>query len=207
MNSLKWMQKNALIKAEWIRSKLDLGEPELVFEHFIDSDSLLNLKVLQADVLFQLKGYKKATKYLNKFSEDISNSPAQNFKFTLELRKDSTQWDFLLDQRYSDRLVGVNNYLEMNTPNQMLSLSKALELKNYEKVLNYLSLLPDEAFTNDWFDIIEEAIHQTAFNSEYSIAKDLINKISDLDLRSRYKERLSEQSEWLSFLQSKNYIP
>jgi hypothetical protein len=197
---------NALVKAEWIRSKLKMGKPDLVIKHNIDSDSLLNLNIMYADALFMAQGYEQATQYLSKFSEDISNSTAQNFKFTMELRQDSTQWDFLLDQRYSDNLVDEYDYLKMNTPNKLLTLEKALELKKYERVLLYIRLLEDKTISPDWFDIIEKAIHRTAFIGEFSVANELIYFLEHSNLRARYKERISEQLEWLTFLDNRSYI-
>ncbi|MFP8489878.1 hypothetical protein ACKGJO_12385 [Gracilimonas sp. Q87] len=198
--------ENALIKAEWIRSKLELNEPGLVVEQISDSDSLLNLKVLQADALFLSKGYKQAAQYLSKYSSDITKSSAENFRFTLELRRDSTQWSFLLKQRYSDQLVGNEDYLKMNTPNKMLSLGKALDLNHFDKAHDYLSLMPDTAYKQHWFKIIEKAIHKLAFIGEYTVANNLIDNMNNLSLRARYGERLSEQLNWVSFLQNRNYI-
>lgn len=198
--------ENALIKAEWMQSKLTLGEPELVVQNQHDSDSLLNIHVLYADALYLYEGFEAATHYLDNYRKEISSSTAQNFKFTLQLREDSTQWKYLLDQRYSDKLVNAEQFLNMNIPNQLLSLNRALEDKKYALAVTYLRLLPREAITTDWFDILVKTIHQTAFIGEYQMANDLILPLNSLDLRTRYRERLSEQSEWLSFLQNRNYI-
>jgi len=119
---------------------------------------------------------------------------------------DSVQWAFFLNQRYSDHLVKEDTFLLLNTPNKLLTLNKALDLKYYDNALIYLRLLSVEALSQDWFDIIEKAIHMTAYSGEYDMANELINTYNDPDLRARYNERLSEQSEWLSFLQDRNYI-
>lgn len=198
--------ENALIKAAWIRSKLDLEKPELVVGLLNDADSLLNIKTLQADAHFMAEGYRSASEYLNTFKRDISDSQALNFRYTLELREDSLQWKFLLDQRYSDHLVNETIYQEMNLPNKLLTLSKALDLDKDEMVLNYFHLLPEEAITAEWFDILEKAIHHAAFLGNHEIASDLLSTMKNRDLRARYRERLSEQTEWLTFLQNRNYI-
>jgi len=197
---------NALVKAEWIRSKLNMGEPDTVIRSQIVSDSILNLNILYADALFMSQGFEEASQYLGKFDEDISSHSARNFRYTLDLRTDSVQWAFFLNQRYSDHLVKENTFLKLNTPNKLLTLNKALDLKHYDNALIYLRLLSLEALSQDWFDIIEKAIHMTAYVGEYDMANELINAYNEPDLRARYKERLSEQSEWLSFLQDRNYI-
>ena len=197
---------NALVKAEWIRSKLNMGEPDTVIKSQIVSNSILNLNVLYADALFMSQGFEEASLYLGKFREDISSQPARNFRYTLDLRMDSVQWAFFLNQRYSDHLVKEDTFLLLNTPNKLLTLNKALDLKYYDNALIYLRLLSVEALSQDWFDIIEKAIHMTAYSGEYDMANELINTYNDPDLRARYNERLSEQSEWLSFLQDRNYI-
>lgn len=197
---------NPLVKAEWIRSKLITGKPDAVINHRVESDSLLNLHVLYADALFMSQGYRQAALYLNKYRTDISNSGIRNFKFTLMLREDSTQWNYLLDQRYSDKLADEYDYLNMNTPNKFLTLDKALELGKFEIALFYLHLLSDGSIVPEWFDIIEKTIHRSAYNGEFEIARELIYLMENSSLRARYKERLSEQSEWLSFLQNRNYI-
>ena len=198
--------ENALIKAEWIRSKLSLGEPGSVMQNQHDKDSLLNINVLYADALYLSKGFEAASEYLNRFREDISTSTARNFRFTLVLREDSTQWNYLLDQRYSSELISTDKFQKMNMPNQLLTLNRALDDKNFTLAVAYLRLLPREAIISEWFDILEKAIHQTAYLGEYALANDLIETLKSFDLRTRYIERLSEQSEWLSFLQNRNYI-
>lgn len=198
--------ENAFIKAEWIRSKLSLGEPESVIQIHHDRDSLLNINVLYADALYLSKGFDAASEYLSRFRTDISSAAARNFRFTLELREDSTQWNYLLDQRYSSKLVSTDEFPKMNIPNQLLTLNRALDDKKFTLTVAYLRLLPREAIISEWFDILEKAIHQTAYLGEYAMANDLIETLMSLDLRTRYKERLTEQSEWLSFLQNRNYI-
>ncbi|HBX65822.1 MAG TPA: hypothetical protein DEG32_06585 [Balneolaceae bacterium] len=135
-------------------------------------------------------------------SSRIIDNPARTFRYTLELREDSTQWSNRLQRRYLNQLPDSVLFESLNLPNQMLSLNKALQGNHNSEIVLYATLLQDHSPKDDWFDIYEQTIQQLPLLGYFDLTENWIALAEPLNLRLRYMERLGEQQEWVAFLKS-----
>jgi hypothetical protein len=189
--------ENDLVKDAWVRSQLLQGNYESATNAITPDDTLLTLQVLKADALY-LSGNKDAANILlEELSPQINKSTARTFRYSLELREDSTQWANHLNRRYLNQLPDSALFVNLNLPNQMLSLNKALQEDHHSKIILYTRLLQSHAPDEDWFDIYEETIQKLPHLGYIDLAQNWIVLTEKLSLRLRYQERLKELQEWV----------
>ncbi|MFD2531137.1 bile acid:sodium symporter family protein [Gracilimonas halophila] len=198
--------KNALVKDAWTRAQLDMGDFDSASKTIRPEDSLLTLQVLKADAMFLQSGYQKADSLLQTISDDIRSSNSRTLRFTLEMREDSLQWHYHTARRYLNWNPDSVGFLDLNLPNQMLTLNKALQDGRHELVLLYAELLKNHSPSSDWFDVYEDVIDRLAYRGNYELAETWIMNIDSLNLRLRYEERIKEVIKWVDFLKTYNEI-
>tara|TARA_R100000388_G_scaffold84871_1_gene63953 strand:+ start:9053 stop:11092 length:2040 start_codon:yes stop_codon:yes gene_type:complete len=194
--------QNSLVKDAWVRSQLLQGNYEEATNAITPKDSLLTLQVLKADALYLSDNKSQAFQLLESLSSRIIDNPARTFRYTLELREDSTQWSNRLQRRYLNQLPDSVLFESLNLPNQMLSLNKALQGNHNSEIVLYATLLQDHSPKDDWFDIYEQTIQQLPLLGYFDLTENWIALAEPLNLRLRYMERLGEQQEWVAFLKS-----
>tara|TARA_R100000908_G_scaffold50441_1_gene25788 strand:+ start:158341 stop:160524 length:2184 start_codon:yes stop_codon:yes gene_type:complete len=198
--------KNGLVKDEWARTQLHQQKYEEATNAITPNDTLLTLQVLKADALFLSRGFASADSLLQTIAPDIQHSDARNFNYTLELREDSIQWNYHVERRFQNVFPDSLSLENLNLPNKMLSLNKALQEQNSERIHQYALLLANHSFHPDWFDVYEAAIHELAWSGNIDCAKKWLTSVSSLDLRNRYLERLNEQKDWINFTQNNKIV-
>jgi len=194
--------QNSLVKDAWVRSQLLQGNYEEATNAITPKDSLLTLQVLKADALYLSDNRSEAFQLLKSLGSRITNNPARTFRYTLELRQDSTQWSNHLQRRYLNELPDSIIFERLNLPNQMLSLNKALQGNHNSEIVLYAKLLQDHLPNADWFDIYEQTIEQLPLLGYFDLAENWIAFVKPLNLRLRYIERLNALVEWVAFLKS-----
>ena len=189
---------NALVKDAWVRSQLLQGNYDKASSAITQKDTLLTQKVLKADALHLSGNRNEAFDLLEELSPRISSNTAGTFRYTLELREDSTQWINHLARRYLDQLPDSATFTQLNLPNQILSLNKALQENHKAEIVLYARLLQNHQPNSDWFDIYEKTIQKLTHLGYIDLAENWL-AFSNQNLRLRYQERLEQQKEWVHF--------
>lgn len=193
---------NSLVKNDWVRFQLHQQNYATASNAFTPNDSLLSLQVLRADAIFLSRGFEKADSLLNVIRPKIEASSAPNFKYSLEMRGNSAQWQSHVQRRFQFVLPDSITFRQLNLPNKMLSLDKAIQQKKADRVFLYASLLQDHIPNNDWFDVYERTINYLAFHGKTELAQNWIDLALSANLRARYQQRLEESQKWLTFLKT-----
>lgn len=194
---------NKLVKRDWLREQLLNENYATALYTFDETDSLLTLQLLKSDALFLNGDVAAAEELRDELKPRIENSTARNFKYSYELRSDSVQWSYFLNNRYKNMLPSPDQFSELNLPNLMLIILKAVELEKEEKLLLssfYSSLVFKQELSEDWFDIYDLLVERLIFMEEFEEARLWIQALSKVDLRDRYQERLQELKEWDKFI-------
>lgn len=195
---------NLLVKREWSKLMLKSGKYRSVYDGITDSDTSLTLQLIKADALF-LDGERKAAEHhLRRIKPRIEQSEALNLKYSYALRSDSLFWTAHTDRRYRNRLPELSVYEQLNYPNQILSIARAADLDQYTLLSDYSKILLGHPASADWFDIYEVMLEELIYNGAFDLSEQWLQKISSLDLRARYRERLQETKEWKAFLEVSN---
>lgn len=195
---------NKLVKRDWLRQQLLHQNYATALYAFDESDSLLSLEILKTDALFLSENFSEAQELLDAIKPQLESATARNFKYSYELRSDSLQWSFFLNNRYKNTLPKTEDVPRLNLPNLMLLISKSVELGKEEKLYLssfYSSLAFKEDLSDDWFDVYELLIERLIFHKEFEEANVWIQALSKINLRQRYQERLEMLSEWDNFVQ------
>jgi len=192
--------ENNLVKNEWVRFQLHQNNYSTASNAFTTDNELLSLRVLQADALFLSQGFEKADYLLDEIRPEIEAATAPNFKYSLEMRADSIQWRSHVQRRFLHILPDSAAFTDLNLPNKMLSLDKAIQQKKARQVFLYALLLQDHTPNRDWLNVYESAINYLAFRGKTEIAQTWIDLALSANLRSRHQERLEESQKWLTFL-------
>ncbi|MTI87378.1 MAG: hypothetical protein FH748_05355 [Balneolaceae bacterium] len=191
---------NNLVHAEWARTQLRQGAALQVAQSFGSQDTLLTSKLLQADAFMLLDDYTRADSVLQSIAPRLQASDARNFKYSLPMRADSMLWHAHVDRRYKEQLPGHIQFQQLNLPNKILSLAKAAELNRDSLLIQYSKLLLSENLNADWFDIYEQQIDQLIFLGHSELAREYINRLEDMELRARFRERLQKMKQWHQFM-------
>jgi hypothetical protein len=198
--------QNDLVKDAWIRAQLMQGNYEQASEAITPEDTLLALRVLKADALFLTGQTQKADSVLDHITPKIQQSDARKFRYTLQLRADSVQWKHHVQRRYKNIFPDSATFAELNLPNRLLSLNKALRENRKSLAMFYANRLLDHNPNSHWFDIYEATIDQLSFWGAFDVAGRWIDLADDKTLRLRYRERLEELRKWSRFLRAKSTV-
>ena len=194
--------ENLLVKREWISSQLSNGGYITVIEAITANDTLLTLKLLKADALVLNGDIEAATQSLNSLKQNLTEQTGRSFRYSYALRSDSTNWTHFLAARYQKNLPSVEKFNTLNVPNQMLIISEAIDTKNYALLPQYSHSTLQHPLNSDWFDVYEALIDRLIFLKSFDEAQQWLDKLSNIELRARYQERLSQQKDWLYFMKS-----
>ncbi|MFA5668869.1 MAG: hypothetical protein WC967_06475 [Balneolaceae bacterium] len=191
---------NSFIKRDWARAQLHEGDYESVIQTISETDTLLTLQLLKADALTLNNNFAAGTELLQSLKPRLDESTARTFRYSFDLRADSTNWTNFLATRYQNLLPDSATFALLPTPNQMHTISKAIELQRYSKLPEYSSIALSIPINADWFDVYEELIDKLISLHLFDEAERWIKKVSEIELRARYQERLTQQEEWLLFM-------
>ncbi len=197
---------NPLVKREWSTLMLKSGTYRPVYEAITESDSSLTLQLIKGDALILDGRRKAAERHLREIKPRLDRSRARNLNYSYALRSDSLFWTAHTNRRYRNILPELSVFERLNYPNQILSIARAAELDQYTLLSEYSRILLDEPASSDWFDLYEAMLEELIYNEAFNLAEQWLQKISSLDLRARYRERLQETKEWKAFLEDSDYL-
>lgn len=190
---------NPFIQTEWLHSLMDRGAYEQVISVIPERDTLLTHQLLKGDALVLTGNYPEASQLLERLRPRIRATEARQFRYSIELRRDSLNWHHHVDRRYNDRLPGMELFSRISAANQALSMNRAVQLNSDSLLVTYASELLSQPVNPDWFDIYEDAVDRLIFLGEKELAAEWIKKLGRVNLRVRYQERLESLNAWLKF--------
>ncbi len=191
-----------LIRQLWASYQMRSGNFETISSEITNTDSTLALQLMKADSYFMQGELDFANDLLNDLRNDstlISGESAQN---SLTVRSDSLTWNVFYRARYSDQLVPSDVFALQPKPLQWLLINRAIASQSSFLLSEYAEIMLTEISDLTWFDTQESLIDKLVYYGEFELAQQWIDKVSDLELRDRFKERVQEQQEWLDFYQA-----
>ncbi len=203
---LQLQPENAFVQTEWLRWKLITGDYAAVVDFVDESDSLLTHQILKADALMLAGRESDAWQHLNKHTDAISADDTRQFRYTLDLRRDSLNWKQHVHRRYLNQLPDSTTFLQLTPANQVLSINRSLLLRNDAKLKAYLDLLPPAAFNEDWFEIYLSALWHLAYQRETDLFSQTLEPLLQDRLRDRYRERYAEVVAYFNFMQQNPHL-
>ncbi len=190
---------NLIIKREWVRNRLESMDFETVETSVSNDEEDPILQIFKADALALQGRWNEAFEQLSVVQELLPNPMPRNFTYSFDARSDSLSWKAFVDSRYNDVFSTPTNIgtLASNT----LSLNELLIEQDFnEQISGYANSLIVRDKLEDWFDIYVLLIDQLIYMKEFDLAAQWIAEVEALELRPRYRERLSEQQQWLDFV-------
>lgn len=192
--------QNLTIKQKWLVYQLEFGNYEAVINTIETQDSIPLFTILKADAYALSGDWELAYDELETTLSLFPNNLPSSFKYSFDLRSDTTQWSTFNSVRYFNKIPFGYDIADRNLPNQLIAIQKAIELNSLGYLAAYSSVAFDQPKDSDWFGIYELLIDRLIFIREFGEAQRWMDAISELQLRPRYLERLQEQQEWLVFL-------
>lgn len=183
---------------------LKQGYSEKVQEKAAGEDSLADLQLLYADAFALQNNWGKANTFVNNAKLILGENADSTFKAAIETRSDSLQWQYYLSLTYQDSIYAPGKFKKLHYRTKLRMLGKAIDKGHRSLVKAYsdhmLSLPAETGYFEHYIDII----HYLAYIGETNAAKKWVAKITRLNLRKRFKERLKEQKSWISDLEKLN---
>lgn len=188
------------IKAEWSYRNLMAGHSQKVQQAATLRDTTVDLQLLYADAYAMTDDLKKARQHLAKADTLFQQNPDSLLKPALATRMDRRQWNIYRHMTYHNELPDSTTFSEALNRTKIRSLRKAIEKEQWSLVEEYATQLLKNPFYLRYFDDYQQLIHHLAFLDNRKLARKVIEKLSQMSLRDRYRERLRQQKEWLEFL-------
>ncbi len=189
-------------KTEWSYRHLVSGNPAKVRKAASLQDSTVDLQLLYADA-FALSGdWKPANKHLNQGEKLFAENPDSLLKPALATRNDKWQWQIYRQLTYHHKLPDKASFSEANDRTKVRALRKSIEQEQWERFEMYAEQILNSSLQQLYFDDYQFMIHHLTFRGSTKLASRLIEKLSAIPLRNRYRERLQQEKEWIEFLQS-----
>lgn len=197
----------APIKAEWSYQHLIAGDYTKVQKAATRRDTTVELQLLFADAFAISGDRERANAYVSRAKELFDQNPDSTLKPALATRTDLEQWRIYRQLTYHHKWPDSTTFDSANYRTKIRSLRKAIERERWRKMKKYGLQLLEEPIQQRYFDDYEELIHHTAFQVEIEMASKFIEKLSRASLRSRHRQRLNQQKEWLLFVSAQYCIP
>lgn len=195
---------NPFIKAEWTFLKLKQGHTDQVINIAALEDTLVDLQLLYADAYRLAGNHSSAKKHLAKGIELYNEDPGPDSlsKAALDTRLDPLQWKYYLELRYGNKLIDDENYPELLYRSKILTIGKTIETEQWSKLITYSRLLSEFPAETRYFDRYLEMLHLLGYLQEWELADVWISKLDAMEKRQRYKERLQQQKDWITFMKT-----
>ncbi|HKK44228.1 MAG TPA: hypothetical protein VJ964_01820 [Balneolaceae bacterium] len=190
------------IKAEWSYRHLLAGDAKAVRKVATDQDTTVDLQLLYADAYAMTNDLKQAENHIKKAQQLYAEHPDSLKAPALATRMDRKQWEIYRKLTYQDELPDSSTFGEAYYRTKIRSLRKALKQEKWRKVDLYSRQLLTLPLHVRYFDDYQDLIHHLAFARDFTMARNWIDKVAQLPLRSRYHQRLQQEQKWLNFLKS-----
>jgi hypothetical protein len=192
----------ARIKTEWSFRHLMSGHPKKVQQAASLQDTIVDLQLLYADAFAMKEDYGKARKYLRRGQQLFLANPDSLLEPALATRLDTRQWEIYRRMTYANELPDSSTFAESHYRTKIRSLKKAIDQERWGRVKIYVQQLSEIPVHQRYFDDYQKLIHNLAFRGEDEMMSRIIERLSKLPLRIRYRERLQQELDWIAFLTS-----
>lgn len=192
--------ENLIIKREWARNKLESLDAEQVELSIAVDDPDPVLQIFKADAFALLQKWDQAFAQLEITRGVLPESIPRTFTYSFETRSDTLLWKSFTNARYKNIYPSPDEAETYNSTNTLILNELLIEERFDEIISSYAAVLINQEIREDWFDIYIQLIDQLIYMSEFELASQWIEKVNELELRPRYKERLDEQQYWFDFM-------
>ena len=193
--------ENLIIKREWVYNQFKTENYTDVISAIDAQDTTITFSLFRADAFALNNEWEVAFELLSVLEPELNTVTESAYKYSYTLRSDSLQWVTFLNYRYRNTLPNSVDFESLSPPNKVLSQSRANELNDDRLFTEFANQLIQGSLSAEWFDIYESTIDRLVFLGKFDLAQQWIEKVSELQLRARYKERLEQQREWFKFVQ------
>jgi hypothetical protein len=190
------------IKAEWSYRNLIAGHPQKVQQAATLRDTTVDLQLLYADAFALTNDIKQARSHIARAETLFQQNPDSLLKPALATRLDRRQWEIYRQMTYHNELPDSATFSEAHYRTKIRSLRKAIEKQCWSFVEKYATQLLKKPFYLRYFDEYQHLIHHLVFLDNRELARKIVTKLSQMSLRNRYIERLRQEKEWISYLES-----
>lgn len=190
-----------LVKAEWAFRHLQAGKYEEVRQFASLKDTTFELQLLYADA-FALAGHpEEATDHIMKAKRIFTGNPDSSKEWALQTRRNPRQWEIHRRLVYEGELPDSARFRKAAYHTKMRAVQASIDQEKWPAMVNYAQLLIKQPIQEAFFDDYLKLIHHLNFQGKTRIAGHWIQELNRLTLRNRYRERLSDEMEWQTFLQ------
>ncbi len=190
------------IKQRWISYQLHFGNFDEVLEVISPSDTSFSFNMLKADTYLLNGDYQTAHKILTETHTELEPITEESIQYSFQVRTDSSTWAVFANSRYRWKLPEIEVAASTQFPLKWLLVNRAITLNDDEFLVRLMKSISEEETIEFWFNTQEDAINRLIYLQEFELAHQWIDRISAMNLRDRYKERIQEEQEWLDFIQS-----
>ncbi len=190
--------RNEIVENRWIFRNLKAQNFDKVQKQFNHKSPLSNL-LLYADAFAMQAKWDSARKIVEQ-AAIYPDSLDFSLKQALNIRKDRTRWSYYLNLIYRDNFLADSVFQQSNIQIQLQAIEKAIDHERWTLFERYAEQLVDEALNSRYFDNYSNILHYLGYRQRFKLAKKWIEKVSELKLRRRYRQRLEQNKQWLGFL-------
>lgn len=198
--AFKLKPKNLFIKSEWAFMNLKVGNTDKVRDKTSLKDSLADLQLLYADAFVLSGDHAKAEKHLKRGAELLKANPDSVSQIAIETRMDSVQWKHYRDLTYSNKLFEEGVFRELLYRTKVRTVEQAIEQERWTKLKSYSQIMYELPADTRYFDAYISMVHVLGYLQEWDLSEKWLNKLSVMDIRQRYSERLQQESRWIAYL-------
>jgi len=162
----------------------------------------VDLQLLYADAFAMTDDLQQAQKHFKKAQQLFAAHPDSLLEPALATRMNEQQWSLYRTMTYQQQLPDSSTFSAMYYRTKIRSLRKAMEKQRWMLMEEYANQLVNMPFQHRYVEDYQRLLHLLGFNGDITLAWQILEQVSSLDLRERNKEQLQEERAWLSFLSS-----
>jgi len=190
------------IKSQWSFQNLVNKNPQKVQQKASLQDTTVDLQLLYADAFAMTDDLQQAQKHFKKAQQLFAAHPDSLLEPALATRMNEQQWSLYRTMTYQQQLPDSSTFSAMYYRTKIRSLRKAMEKQRWMLMEEYANQLVNMPFQHRYVEDYQRLLHLLGFNGDITLAWQILEQVSSLDLRERNKEQLQEERAWLSFLSS-----
>lgn len=192
------------IKAEWSYQNLLDNNVKKVKQAASLRDTTVDLQLLYADAFAMTSDRQRAKTHFLQGRKLFNQDPDSLLEPAIKTRQNERQWEIYRQMTYRNELPDSATFSKALYRTKIRSLRKAMDHENWSLVQQYTWQLLDNTVQLRYFDDYQKLIHHLVFRGHFTMAETMIEKLSDMPLRARYRERLQQERKWIDFLKSKH---
>ncbi len=191
--------QDSLLKNRWLFLSLKTGKVGQALSIDEQKIKALPTKLLYADALALNSKWDSAQIIVK---NAVIQADSLNFILSqaLNIRKNKKQWRYYLGLVYQNNFFKPETFQQLYYRIQMLAIEKAIEKERWQIFERYAALVVSQVVNKHYFDLYLQIVHNLGYRQQFELAQRWIERISLLNLRKRYQQRLKQKKQWLEFL-------